>query len=66
SVPAETLVDLGLSYDFAQVSPKFSGALLNVNIGNLFDKDYVSSCTSQLYCFAGERRTVSASLSYRW
>lgn len=65
-VPAETLVDLGLSYDFAQVSPKFSGALLNVNIGNLFDKDYVSSCTSQLYCFAGERRTVSASLSYRW
>lgn len=65
-VPAATLVDLGLSYDFAPMSPNLSGAKLDINVSNLFDKDYVSSCTSQLYCFVGERRTVSASLRYLW
>lgn len=65
-VPDATITDLALSYDLVEMSPKLSGAKLNVNVGNLFDKDYVSSCTSQLYCFVGERRTVSASLAYRW
>jgi len=65
-VPDATLVDLALSYDFGELSPDLSGARFNVNVSNLFDKDYVSSCTSQLYCFAGERRTVLATLAYRW
>ncbi|MHC5307787.1 TonB-dependent siderophore receptor [Bartonella sp. LJL80] len=65
-VPGVTLVDLALNYDFEKISEEFSGASLALNVSNLFDKDYVASCTSQLYCFVGSGRTITASMNYRW
>jgi iron complex outermembrane receptor protein len=39
---------------------------LAVNAANIFDKRFVSSCTSVNACFYGEARRVTASLSYKW
>ncbi|MDE4915168.1 TonB-dependent siderophore receptor [Methylobacterium sp. 092160098-2] len=37
-----------------------------INAANIFDKRFVSSCTSINACFYGEARRVTASLSYKW
>lgn len=65
-VPSATLVDLGLNYNLGMLSPDLSGATLSLNVNNLTNKQYIASCTSRLYCFVGQDRTVTASLNYRW
>jgi iron complex outermembrane receptor protein len=40
--------------------------MLSVNISNLGNKKYVASCTSEMYCFIGQDRVMTATLSYRW
>lgn len=65
-VPAVTLVDLALGYDLGAYRPALKGWRVAAHIGNLFDKTYVSSCFSEGGCFYGNRRTVTASLGYRW
>lgn len=37
-----------------------------INAANIFDKRFVSACTSVNACFYGEARRVTASLSYTW
>ncbi|WP_188610242.1 TonB-dependent siderophore receptor [Chelatococcus reniformis] len=64
-IPAYGLVDAVISYDFAAVNPRLKGMKLQVNAQNLLDNQYVSSCFSQS-CNYGLRRTVLATLSYRW
>ncbi|WP_313192341.1 TonB-dependent siderophore receptor [Shinella zoogloeoides] len=68
--PAYTLVDAALRYDFGAKNPSLQGLALQVNVKNLFDRDYVTSCgggsVQAGYCFTGQRRTVAASLAYRW
>jgi iron complex outermembrane receptor protein len=59
-----TLVDAVVDYDMGKLDRRFSGAYLRVNARNLFDKHY-QSCQSG-FCYAGERRQVIGSLSYRW
>lgn len=65
-VPSATLVDLGLNYNLGMLSPDLSGATLSLNVNNLTNKQYIASCTSRLYCFVGQDRTITASLNYRW
>ncbi|MCE8420273.1 TonB-dependent siderophore receptor [Rhodovulum sulfidophilum] len=65
-LPATTLVDASLRYDFKNLSPDFAGLSLRVNASNLFDKTYVGQCASTRYCQYGGRRTVSASLGFQW
>ena len=65
-VPSATLVDLGLNYNLGMFSPDLSGATLSLNVNNLTNKQYIASCTSRLYCFVGQDRTITASLNYRW
>ncbi|XDZ52245.1 TonB-dependent siderophore receptor [Neisseriaceae bacterium CLB008] len=65
-VPAVTLWDLALNYDLGHVRTEWAGASVALNVSNLTNKDYVASCTSAMYCFIGQDRTVSASLRYRW
>lgn len=60
TVPAVTLFDAALRYDFDK------NWRLSLNATNLFDKVYVSSCTSGINCYYGFRRTISASLRYAW
>ncbi|MGI6246359.1 MAG: TonB-dependent siderophore receptor [Pseudochelatococcus sp.] len=67
NVPAYTLVDAVLSYDFGAQSEKLKGVSLAVNANNLFDKEYVSGCYAvNQGCVYGPRRTIVGTLSYRW
>lgn len=63
-VPDFTLVDAAISYDFGVRNEDLKGLSLSVSAKNLFDKDYVSSCTYA--CFYGDRRSVYGTLSYKW
>jgi iron complex outermembrane recepter protein len=66
-VPAFTLFDAAIHYDLAGLSPQLKGYSFAVNAMNLFDKEYVSSCTSApASCYYGSRRTVIGTLKYKW
>lgn len=65
-VPATTLVDMAVSYDLGQLTPQLKGTTLAVNVSNLTNQQYVASCTSAMYCFVGQDRSVTASVDYRW
>lgn len=58
-VPAYTLVDAALRYDWD--SYRFS-----LNASNLFDRRYVAACDSATNCYYGIERTIMAKLSYHW
>lgn len=65
-VPPYTLVDLMLRVDLAQLNPSFKGANLRLAVNNLFDKSYVASCLSQQYCYWGDARSMTATVTYQW
>lgn len=58
-VPAVVLGDLAVHYEWQN----WRTAL---NVINLTDKIYVASCASASSCFYGDRRRVTASVSYKW
>lgn len=58
SVPSYTVFDVMARYDFG----KHWRAQLNVS--NVADKEYIASC--DYWCYYGEARRATASLSYRW
>jgi iron complex outermembrane receptor protein len=58
-VPAVVLGDLALHYEWQNWRTAF-------NVINLTDKSYVASCASATSCFYGDRRRVTASVSYKW
>lgn len=62
-VPAYTLADATIEYDFGVKTPALRGVSLAVTARNLFDKKYVASCTYA--CFYGDRRSVYGTLSYK-
>lgn len=53
-----------IDYDLGKLDRRFLGATMRVNATNLFDTHY-QTCQSG-YCYAGERRQVIGTLSYRW
>nr|WP_228748261.1 TonB-dependent siderophore receptor [Bradyrhizobium sp. BR 10289] len=61
---AKTLFDAVIDYDLGKLDRSFRGAYMRLNATNLFDKQY-TTCQSG-YCYAGERRQVIGTLSYRW
>ncbi|MGU3401163.1 TonB-dependent siderophore receptor [Brucellaceae bacterium D45D] len=61
-----TLVDAALRYDFGAKTPELKGLEATLNVTNLFDKDYYSSCSSNFYCQFGNGRQVLAGLNYKW
>ncbi|TWG80231.1 iron complex outermembrane receptor protein [Cupriavidus gilardii J11] len=58
-VGSVTLVDAMVAYDHGPVR-------LALNVTNLFDRDYVSTCLSRGDCYFGARRTVVGSMTYRF
>lgn len=58
-VPSYWLADLTLHYDW-------KGWRTQVNVTNLFDDTYVSSCSDANSCFYGERRKAMISATYKW
>jgi iron complex outermembrane receptor protein len=63
-VPSVTLFDLAASYDLNELTGH--DATLSANVTNLANKHYISSCTSEKYCFIGQDRTINATLTYWW
>lgn len=61
-----TLVDAAISYDLGAANAAMKGWKVQVNAQNLFDKEYVAGCYGTVQCSFGLRRTVLATLSYRW
>ncbi|MCF7354135.1 TonB-dependent siderophore receptor [Vibrio sp. CK2-1] len=57
-VPSVTLFDAMARYD---ITPKWRA---QVNVNNLTDKEYVSSC--DYYCYYGEELTATATINYTW
>lgn len=62
-----TLVDLSLRYDLGRFDSSLKGAALRLTASNLFDRAYVASCYNSLnYCYAGDRRNLTAAVNYQW
>ncbi|AWV04362.1 TonB-dependent siderophore receptor [Burkholderia sp. JP2-270] len=59
TVPSTTLYDLAMHYEMRHW--RFA-----LNVANLFDRRYVSGCTSYTLCVFGNERTVLASAKYNW
>lgn len=65
-VPDFTLLDAAIRYDLGAADAALHGLKLQLNVANLTDKKYVSSCWSATSCNFGVRRTVYASATYDW
>lgn len=66
-VPAYTLFDAVLTYDFGYLRPDWRGLHLRVNAINIADTYHVTNCfTGLAFCSLGQPRTILATLSYRW
>ncbi len=63
--PAYVLIDAAVHYDIGKLDNHLRGMRLAVNMSNLFDEQYFTTCFGGS-CFFGDRRTVLASLRYTW
>lgn len=61
-----TLVDAALSYDLGVLNETLKGFKATLNVTNLLDTEYYSSCSSSYYCQFGNGRLVLAGLRYSW
>lgn len=59
TVPQHTLVDAASHYSVGQW-------MLGLNANNLFNKTYVSYCSSYMFCYYGAKLTVMATARYQW
>src|SRR5262249_11136854 len=65
-IPSYMLFDAAVHYDLENLSPMLRGATVAINVQNIFDKAYVSTCQSINACFYGDGRVVTGSLRYSW
>lgn len=63
-VPSYTLFDASVGYDLGKVGLK--GVDVRLNANNLTNESYIASCASLSYCYMGEERNVSATVSYQF
>ena len=63
-VPSYTLFDASVGYDLGKVGLK--GVDVRLNANNLTNESYVASCASLNFCYLGEERNVSATVSYQF
>ncbi|MBW0450390.1 TonB-dependent siderophore receptor [bacterium M00.F.Ca.ET.228.01.1.1] len=59
TVPGRVLVDLGAHYDIQNWR-------LSLNLNNVFDREYISYCTTAAVCYWGATRTVLGTARYQW
>jgi iron complex outermembrane receptor protein len=68
--PSYTLVDAMAHYDLANLDPRLQGLNLALNVTNLFNKKYLTSCylypAYSAWCWYGQRRTIQGTISFRW
>ena len=65
-VPDYTIADAALHYELGGLDPAWEGWRVGLNMQNVFDKKYVSSCSSVTFCFYGYGRETTATVSYHW
>lgn len=63
-VPSYTLFDASVGYDLSKVGIK--GVDVRVNANNLTNESYIATCASLSFCYMGEERNVSATVSYEF
>ena len=63
-VPSYTLFDASIGYDLGKVG--LTGVDVRLNANNLTNESYITSCASLNYCYMGEERNVSATVSYQF
>ncbi|MBD9528591.1 TonB-dependent siderophore receptor [Paracoccus sp. PAR01] len=61
-----TLVDLAMRQDIGATNPALEGLEATLNVRNLLDETYYSSCSYNFYCQYGEGRTITAGLRKTW
>jgi iron complex outermembrane receptor protein len=65
-VDSATLFDLALRYDLGQLGRNLEGIQARLNVSNLADTRYVTSCIGYEWCWYGYGRTVTGSIRYRF
>lgn len=63
-VDSYTVWDGAIKYDLARVG--MPGSSLAINVNNLFNKKYVSSCFATYACYWGAERQVTATATFRF
>ncbi len=63
-VPSYTVLDASLGYDLSKVGLR--GVDVRLNANNLTNESYITSCASLNYCYMGEERNLSATVSYQF
>ncbi|TWI56689.1 iron complex outermembrane receptor protein [Pseudomonas duriflava] len=62
---SNTIYDAAAHYDLSRLDSRFEGASVGVNVTNLFNKEYLSTCDGY-YCYYGDERSVVANVTYKW
>lgn len=65
-IPGYTLLDAAISYDFGKANPDWKGLSLALSGTNLTDERYFTPGFYSNSVLDGKRRTVKATLAYRW
>ena len=63
-IPDYTLWDAALRYDAGQIGA--AGVRFALNVSNLADKVFVSTCSGVSSCFYGTGRTVNLTTQFSW
>jgi len=68
--PGYTVVDAMLHYDLSNLDTRMRGMTLALNVTNLFDRKYLTSCylypAYDAWCWYGQRRTVQGAIAWHW
>ncbi len=65
-VPEAYLLDAVASYDFGYLDPAWKGFDAQLNVQNLLNERYVTTCFNYSACYYGLPRLVFGTLRYRW
>ncbi len=65
-IPDYTLFDATIHYDLSNLDARLKGTKLALNVNNIFNKEYVSTCANITQCYWGTGRVITGSLRYSW
>ncbi|MEN0106846.1 MAG: TonB-dependent receptor, partial [Pseudomonas sp.] len=60
-----SVYDAALHYDLGRAVSALDGVSVALNANNVFDKEYIATCDG-FYCYYGDRRSVMASVDYKF
>ncbi|MGX9419419.1 TonB-dependent siderophore receptor [Vibrio sp. WJH972] len=64
--PSYKVSDLALRYDLVEFNSSLKNTELTFNVSNLFDEEYYTSCSYDIYCQYGDRREFLFGLKYSY